>query len=43
MLKPVTIRQGPAKNFLRYLAGTTYVTIVYKKKDIKLAAFSDSN
>ena len=43
MLKPVKIRQGPAKHLLRFLAGTAYVTIVYKKEDIKLAAFSDSN
>ena len=34
---------GAAKHLLRYLAGTTDFTIVYKKGGFKLTAFSDSN
>ena len=34
---------GAAKQLLRYLAGTTDFTIVYKKGGFDLTAFSDSN
>ena len=34
---------GAAKHHLRYLAGTTNFTIVYKQGCFKLTAFSDSN
>ena len=34
---------GAAKHLLRYLAGTTNFTIVYKQGGFKLTAFSDSN
>ena len=34
---------GAAKHLVRYLAGTTDFTIVYKKGGFKLTAFSDSN
>ena len=43
MSKPARVRMGSAKHLFRYLAGTTEFTIVYKKGDFKLTAFSDSN
>ena len=41
--RPVKVHMGAAKHVLRYLAGTTDFTIVYKKGGLKLTAFSDSN
>ena len=43
MLRPTKVHMGAAKHLLRYLAGTTDFTIVYKKRGFKLTAFSDSN
>ena len=43
MSRPVNVHMGVAKHLLRYLAGTTDFTIVYKKGGFKLADFSDSN
>ena len=37
------VHMGAAKHLLRYLAGTTNFTIVYKQGGFKLIAFSDSN
>ena len=43
MSKPSKVHMGAAKHLLRYLAGTTNFTIVYKQGGFKLTAFSDSN
>ena len=43
MSTPAKVHMGAAKHLLRYLAGTTDFTIVYKKGGFKLTAFSDSN
>ena len=43
MSRPAKVHMGVAKHLLRYLAGTTDFTIVYKKGGFKLAPFSDSN
>ena len=43
MSRPAKVHMGAAKHLLYYLAGTTYFTIVYKKGDFKLTAYSDSN
>ena len=43
MSKPWKVHMGAAKHLLRYLAGTTNFTIVYKQGGFKLTAFSDSN
>ena len=43
MSKPSKIHMGAAKHLLRFLAGTTNFTIVYKQGGFKLTAFSDSN
>ena len=43
MSRPAKVYMGAAKHLLRYLAGTTDFTIVYKKGGFKLTAFSDSN
>ena len=43
MSRPAKVHMGAAKHLLRYLAGTTEFTIVYKKGGFKLTAFSDSN
>ena len=41
--KPRKIHMVEAKHTLRYLAGTTDVSITYKRGGFKLAVFSDSN
>ena len=41
--RPAKVHMGEAKHLLRYLAGTTDFTIVYKKRVFKLTAFSDLN
>ena len=41
--RPAKVHIGVAKHLLRYLAGTTNFTIVYKLGGFKLTAFSDSN
>ena len=41
--RPSKVHMGAAKHLLRYLAGTTDFTLVYKKEGFKLTAFSDSN
>ena len=38
MSRPAKIHMGAAKHLLRYLAGTTDFTIVYKKEGFKLTA-----
>ena len=43
MSRPAKVQMGAAKNLLRYLAGTTDFTVVYKKGSFKLTALSDSN
>lgn len=43
MAKPAKVHMGAAKHLLRYLAGTTDFTIVYKQGDFKLTAFSEAN
>ena len=43
MSKRSKVHMGAAKHLLRYLAGTTSFTIVYKQGGFKLTAFSDSN
>lgn len=43
MSKPSKVHMGAAKHLLRYLAGSTDFTIVYKKGGFKLTAFSDAN
>ena len=43
MSRHAKVHMGAAKHVLRYLAGTTDFTIVYKKRGFKLTAFSDSN
>ena len=43
MSRPTKVHMGAAKHLLRYLAGTTDITIIYKKGGFKLAPFSDSN
>ena len=43
MSRPAKVHMGAVKHLLRYLAGTTDFTIVYKKGGFKLTAFSDSN
>ena len=40
MSTPAKVHMGAAKHLLRYLAGTTDFTIVYKKGGFKLTAFS---
>ena len=41
--KPSKTHMGAAKQLLRYLAGTTDFSIVYKRGGFKLSAFSDAN
>ena len=41
--KPSKSHMGAAKQLLRYLAGTTDFSIVYKRGGFKLSAFSDAN
>ena len=43
MSRPSKVHMGPAKHPMRYLAGTTDFTLVYKTEGFKLTAFSDSN
>ena len=43
MSKPSKAHIGAAKQLLRYLAGTTNFSIVYKRGGFKLSAFSDAN
>ncbi|CAM9372977.1 unnamed protein product [Ascophyllum nodosum] len=43
MSKPSKAHMGAAKQLLRYLAGTTYFSIVYKRGSFRLSAFSDAN
>ena len=43
MSKPSKVQMGAAKQLLRYLAGTTDFTKVYKRGGFKLSAFSDAN
>ena len=43
MSTPAKVHMGAARHLLRYMAGTTDFTIVYKKGGSKLTAFSDSN
>ena len=43
MPKPSKAHMGAAKQLLRYLAGTTDFSIVYKRGSFKLSAFSDAN
>ena len=43
MSRPSKVHMGAAKHLLRYLAGTTDFTLVYKKGGFKLTAFTDSN
>ena len=43
MTRPAKVHMGAAKLVLRYLAGTTDITIVCKKVGFKLTVFSDSN
>ena len=43
MSRPPKVHMGAAKHLLRYLAGTTDFTLVYKKGGFKLTAFTDSN
>ena len=43
MSRPPKVHMGAAKHLLRYLAGTTDFTLVYKTEGFKLTAFSDSN
>ena len=43
MSKPSKAHMGAAKQLLRYLAGTTDFSIVYKRGGFKLSAFSDAN
>ena len=38
MLRPAKVHMGAATHLLRYLAGTTDFTIVYKKEGFKLTA-----
>ena len=42
MSKPSKAHMGAVKQLLRYLAGTTDFSIVYKRGDFKLSAFSDA-
>ena len=41
--RPSKVHMGVAKHLLRYLAGTTDLTVVYKRGGFKLTAFSNSN
>ena len=43
MSKPSKAHMGAAKQLLRYLAGTTDFSIVYKRGGFKLSAFFDAN
>ncbi|CAB1099735.1 unnamed protein product [Ectocarpus sp. CCAP 1310/34] len=43
MAKPSKNHMGAAKRTFRYLAGTTYFKIPYKRGGFKLTAFTDSN
>ena len=43
MSKPSKVQMGAAKQLLRYFAGTTNFSIVYKRGGFKLCAFSDAN
>ena len=43
MSRSSKVHMGAAKHLLRYLAGTTDFTLVYKKGGFKLTAFSVSN
>lgn len=43
MSNPSKVHMVAAKHILRYLAGSTNFTIVYKKGGFKLTAFSDAN
>ena len=43
MSKPSKAHMGAAKHLLRYLAGSTDLSITYKQQGFKLAAFSDAN
>ena len=42
MPKPSKAHMGAAKHLLRYLAGSTCFSIIYKQGGLKLAAFSDA-
>ena len=43
MSKPSKVHMGAAKHLLRFLAGTTNFTVVYRQEDFKLTSISDSN
>ena len=43
MSTPAKIHMGAAKHLLRYLSGTKDFSITYKKRGLRLIAFSDSN
>ena len=43
MSRPAKVYMGAAKHILRYMAGTTEFTIVYKNGGFKLSTFWDSN
>ena len=43
MSRPSKVHMDAAKHLLRYLAGTTDLTVVYKRGGFKLTAFSNSN
>ena len=43
MSKPSKAHMGAAKQLLRYHAGTTDFSIVYKRRGFKLSAFSNTN
>ena len=42
MSKPSQAHMGAAKHLLRYLAGSTDLSITYKQEAFKLAVFSDA-
>ena len=43
MSTPAKIHMGAAKHLLRYISGTKDFSITYKKGDLRLTPFSDSN
>ena len=43
MSRPSKVHMGASKHLLRYLAGNTDFTLVYKKGGFKLTPFSDFN
>ena len=43
MSRPSKVHMGASKHLLRYLAGNTDFTLVYKKGMFKLTPFSDFN